>query len=69
MVWDRAHASAETDVSGALRGGGDEHFRRSDDLVSAQVVLADPGLIESQTIQVLDQLEVALQALPSIRGC
>ena len=46
-----------------VRAGGrrDEHLGRRDDLVAAGVVLADPRLVEPEAVEVLDQLEVALE--------
>ena len=44
----------------ALGGRGDEHLGRGDDLVAGRVVLADPGLVEAEVVEVLDQLEVAV---------
>ena len=57
----RRDAGAEADVLGALRGGGDEDLGRGDDLVAGRVVLAEPGLVEAEVVEVLDQLEVALE--------
>ena len=46
---------------GALRGGRDEDLRRGDDLAAGRVVLADPGLVVAEPVEVRDQLEVALE--------
>jgi len=46
-------------VAGALGRGGNEHLRRSDDLEAAGMVLADPGLVIVQPVEMLDQLHVA----------
>ena len=43
----------------ALRRRGDEQLRRGDDLVTCRVVLADPGLVVAEPIEVLDGLELA----------
>ena len=61
VVGQRRHAGAQADVPGALGGGGDEHLGRGDDLVAGRVVLAEPGLVEAQLVEVLDELQVALQ--------
>ena len=45
---------------GPLGGGGDEQLRGGDDLVARRVVLADPGLVVAEAVEVLDELEVAL---------
>ena len=41
--------------------GRDEHLGRGDDLVAGRVVLADPRLVEAEPVEVLDQVEVALE--------
>ena len=61
VVGERVHAAAEPDVLGAGRGRGDEHLGRRDDLEAARVVLADPDLVEAEAVEVLDQVEVALE--------
>jgi hypothetical protein len=61
VIGQRDDAGAEPDAPGALGGGGDEDLRRVDDLEPCRMMLADPGLLESQLVQPLDQLEVAPQ--------
>ena len=61
VVRDADHAGAELDVLGALGRGGDEDLGRGDDLGSGGVVLADPGLVPAEGVEVLDQLQVALE--------
>ena len=61
VVGQRRDAGAEPDVPGALRGGGDEDLGRGDDLVAGGVVLAEPGLVEAELVEVLDQLQVAFE--------
>jgi hypothetical protein len=61
VIRQRVHAAAEANVLRARRGGRDEHLGRSDDLVAAGVVLADPRLVEAEPIEMLEQLEVALE--------
>jgi hypothetical protein len=41
--------------------GGDEDLRGGDDLVAGGMMLAEPGLVEPELIEVLDQLQVALE--------
>src|SRR5262249_30129886 len=53
----------ETDPARAGGRVGDEELRRSDDLVAAGVVLADPGLVVAARLEVLDQTEVAMELL------
>ena len=48
-------------VPGALRGGRDEDLGAGDDLVARRVVLADPRLVEAERVEVLEQVEVALE--------
>ena len=61
VVGQRRHAGAQPDVLGALRRGGDEDLGRGDDLVAGRVVLAEPGLVEAERVEMLDQLQVALE--------
>ena len=62
VVGQRVHTAAETQVLRAGGGGRDEYLGRRDDLVAAGVVLADPRLVEAERIEVLEQLEVALES-------
>jgi hypothetical protein len=39
----------------------DEHFRAGDDLKAGRVVLADPGLVVIEPVEVDEQLHVALE--------
>ena len=61
VIRQRRHAGAEADVLRALGRGGDEDLGGGDDLVSSRMVLAEPGLIEPELIQMLDQLQIALE--------
>ncbi len=61
VVGQGGDARPEPDVRGALGRGGDEHLGRRDDLVAGRVVLAEPGFVEAQAVEVLDQLQVALE--------
>jgi hypothetical protein len=61
VVRERDDAGAELDVAGALRGGRDEDLRRGDDLAAGGVVLADPRLVVAEAVEVLDQLQIALE--------
>ncbi len=60
VVGQRDDAGAEPDVPGALGRGGDEHLRAGDQLEAARMMLADPRLVIIQPVEVLQQLEVAL---------
>jgi hypothetical protein len=48
-------------VARALSRGGDEHFGAGDDLVAARMVLADPGLVIVQPVEMDQKLHVALE--------
>ena len=61
VVGQGRHARAEADVPRALCRGGDEHLGRGDDLVAGGVVLAEPGLVEAELVEMLDELQVALE--------
>src|SRR5438445_217727 len=43
-------------------GDAEEDLGRRDDLVAGGVVLADPGFLEAELVEPLDQLEVALES-------
>ncbi len=60
VVGQRDDAGAEADVAGALRRGGDEHLRAGDQLEPAGMVLADPRLVVVEPVEMLQQLEIAL---------
>ena len=62
MVGQRDDAGAEPDVAGALGGEGDEDLGRGDDLITRRVVLADPGLVKAELVEMDDEIEVALEA-------
>ncbi len=61
VIGQRGHARAQPDAPRALSGRGDEYLRRGDGLVARRVVLADPGLVIAQLVEVLDELEIALE--------
>src|SRR5438552_10191728 len=61
VVRQRADAAAQPDVLRAFGRGGDEHFRRRDDLVATRMVFADPHFVEAELVEVLDEVEVALE--------
>ncbi len=63
VVGQRHHAGAQPDVPGALGGRRDEHLRAGDQLVSAGVVLPEPGLVEPEAVQRLDPIHVVLQCV------
>jgi len=49
-------------MAGALGGLGDEQFRAGDDLEAAGVMLADPGLVVIELVEMDEQLHVAVEA-------
>ena len=59
VIRQRHHAGAEADLPGALRRRGDEDLGRGDDLEAGRVMLADPGFLVAEPVQILDQFEVA----------
>ena len=62
MVIAQAHdAGAEADVTGAACGGGDKYLGRGYGLPASAVMLADPGFVEPEVVQPLDQLQISLQ--------
>ena len=61
VVGQRDDAGAETDVLGARRDVGDEQLGAGDDLVAGGVVLADPGLVEAELVEPLNELAIALE--------
>ena len=61
VVGERHHPGAERMRWVRCGRGGDEDLGRGDDLVAAGVVLADPGLVEAEAVEVLDQGEVAVE--------
>jgi hypothetical protein len=61
VVRHAGHAGPELDVPRALGGGGDEYLRAGDDLRPRRVVLADPGFVVAELVEVRDQVEVAFQ--------
>ena len=60
MIRQRDDAGAEANVARALDCAGDEHLRAGDDLEAARVMLADPGLVIVEAVEMLDQLHVPL---------
>ena len=52
---------AQLDMPGPLGGGGHEHLGRGNRLPATAMVLADPGLVEPQIVEPLEQLQIALQ--------
>src|SRR5713226_8934766 len=57
------YARPKLDGAGALGRGGQVHLGRRDDLPAGAVVLADPGFVETELVEPLDQLHVALQGI------
>src|SRR5260221_5160758 len=63
VVRQADHARPKLDGAGALGRGGQVHLGRRDDLPAGAVVLADPRLVESELVEPLDQLHVALEGV------
>jgi hypothetical protein len=61
MIGQRDHAGAELDALGALAGGSQEHFRRSDGLPARGMVLAAPEFVVAEVVELLDEIEVAAE--------
>ena len=59
VVGQGGDAGAEADGAGALCGGGDDQLGRGDDLPAGGMVLADPGFIVAEVVEVLDEFDVA----------
>ena len=59
VVRQRQDAGAELDVPGLGGDVGDEDLRRGDDLGAARVVLADPGLVVTEVVELADRRHVA----------
>ena len=47
-------------MPGALSGRGDKHFRAGNHLEAAGMMLADPGLVIIEAVEMLEQFEVPL---------
>src|SRR5439155_5614161 len=47
-------------MPGALRRSGDEHLRAGDQLEAARMMLADPGLVIIEPVEMLQELEIPL---------
>jgi hypothetical protein len=61
VVGERVDPGAQLDVPRAFGRGSDEHLRAGDQFTACRVVLADPRFGVAQSIEVLDQLQVAMQ--------
>ena len=61
VVGERDHAGAELDVLGPLGRHRDEDLRAADQLVAPRVVLAEPGLVEAEPVELDHPLEVVLE--------
>ena len=63
VIGQRHDTGPEPDVPRALRRAGDEQFRAGEDFHAAGMVLADPGLVISQPVEMLEQKHVPLHRL------
>jgi hypothetical protein len=61
MVRQGDDAGAEADMACALGGAGNEQFRAGDDLEPAGVMLADPGFVIVEPVEVKQKLHVAIE--------
>jgi len=61
MIRQRHDAGAEPDVARASGSPGDEHLGTGDDFEAARMVLADPGLVIVQPVEMLEQFHLALE--------
>ena len=68
VIRERHDSGAEAQVLGSFRRGGDEDLGRVDRLHTRGVVLTDPGFRETQPIEHLEQLEIALEAQGGVLG-
>src|SRR3954467_4326193 len=59
VMGQRDHASGELDALGALAGGSEKHFGRSDHLPAARMMLAAPELVVAERIELLHEVQVA----------
>jgi hypothetical protein len=66
VVGQRHDAETEFQMLRALRGRGDEELRRRDQLEAAGMMLADPRLGESELVDPLHQLEVAMDEIGGV---
>src|SRR5262245_13664479 len=61
VVGQARDASAQLDAARALGSSGHKHFRGTNSLPASTVVFADIGLIETQHVEPLDDLQVTFQ--------
>src|SRR5712692_4748152 len=61
MIRQRHDAGAEPDVARASGRAGDEHLGTGDDLEAAGMVLADPGFVIVQPVEMLEQFHIAFE--------
>ena len=61
LVGEAEDAATDVQAPGALRRRHHEELGRGDDLPAGAVVLADPGLIEVEPIELFEELEVAIE--------
>ena len=62
VIRDADDAGAKFDVAGALRGDGDENFRRGTNLGSGRMMFAAPSFVIIAPIEPLNELEVLFQS-------
>src|SRR3954453_9611308 len=59
VIGQRDHASGELDALGALAGGSQKHFGRSDHLPAARMMLAAPEFNIAESIELRHEVQVA----------
>src|ERR1700744_1234421 len=69
VICQRDDAGTQLDPLGPLRRGRDENLRRGDDLAARGMMLADPRLVETERVEVLDELEISLHGQRRVSPC
>ena len=61
VIRQRHNTGTQSNALRACRGSSHEDLRRGDDLTAGRVVLANPGLVVAQPIEVLEQRQIIFQ--------
>ena len=62
VIRQRDHARSQTDAFRALGSCRNEHLGRRDDFIARGMMFTDPRFIVTETVQMLDQFKVAVDA-------